>query len=254
MNLIELFKEIDVKNSKLKKMQTPVQRENDLIEFAVGYTYNSCALEENELSLEEVEKVLRNIAVGDKPVDDHFEVIQHAQAFKYICELAEKKEVITENVIRRIHSLILNHRPEERGVYRSKNVVLDDNNPMGPPPYERVPVYMEKLIGGGYDSYDDICHPIFAIAKDHTLFEKIHPFIDGNGRTGRLVANLELMKAGYPPIDIKHTDEERYGAAFHENIMRRNHDGMARMFGEYVLARINSNLEKCTSNDVERER
>ena len=75
------------------------------------------------------------------------------------------------------------------------------------------------------------------LADLHVEFESIHPFIDGNGRTGRLIVNLELMKAGYPPIDIKFTDRMRYYDAFEDR------DEMVRLFGAYLSKRLDQYLE-----------
>ena len=75
------------------------------------------------------------------------------------------------------------------------------------------------------------------LADLHIAFETIHPFIDGNGRTGRLIVNLELMKAGYPPIDIKFTDRMRYYDAFEDR------DEMVRLFGEYLCKRLDQYLD-----------
>ena len=85
-------------------------------------------------------------------------------------------------------------------------------------------------------------HIVTKLARFHIEFEGIHPFIDGNGRTGRLLVNLELMKAGYPPIDIKFTDRMRYYDAFDHR------SEMVKLFGEYLNKRLEQYLEVLENN------
>ena len=88
-----------------------------------------------------------------------------------------------------------------------------------------------------------IMHPIERIARFHLEFEGIHPFIDGNGRTGRLILNLELICNGYPAINVKFADRKRYYDAFDAYYRDGKADDMVLLVAEYVGGRLNSYLE-----------
>jgi Fic family protein len=98
---------------------------------------------------------------------------------------------------------------------------------------------MEQLMLNYAESTE---HIVRRLAHFHIEFERIHPFIDGNGRTGRLLVNLELMKAGYPPIDIKFTDRIAYYNAFDEYHVRGKLDAMEKLFAGYINERLDQYL------------
>ena len=208
-------------------------------EFLIEYTYNSNAIEGNTLTLQETALVLEGVTIDRKPLKDHLEAVGHKDAFLYVQELVKDKVPFSEAVIKQIHTLVLMDRPEDRGIYRRIPVRI-----MGayhtPPAPTVVPEMMENLID---EFAKKKLHPIESAALFHLKFEGIHPFVDGNGRTGRLIMNLFLMQNGYPPINVKFTDRKRYYEAFDSYYRDNDDSAMVTMVAEYV----EENLKKyCT--------
>ncbi|MBE5752438.1 MAG: Fic family protein [Clostridiales bacterium] len=203
-------------------------------EFMVEFTYNSNAIEGNTLTLRETEMVLQGITIDKKPLKDHLEVIGHKDAFYYVCELVREKADLSERTIKQIHSLVLADKPMDKGVYRRVPVRILGASHEPVQPYLIEPKMHELL----NEYLSDERNIIEKLAYFHIRFEGIHPFIDGNGRTGRLLVNLELMKAGYPPIDIKFTDRKRYYDAFESYHVKNDLSAMSNLFAEYVNSRL----------------
>ena len=204
-------------------------------EFAVEYTYDSNAIEGNTLTLRETDMVLRGLTIDKKPLKDHLEAVGHKEAFDYVCSLVKAKEPLSSWTIRQIHSLVLMDRPEDKGVYRRIPVRISGAKTVPAEP-TLIPEKMDELLAWyNGDNDDDF---LTRLALLHLRFESIHPFIDGNGRTGRLVVNLELMKLGYPPIDIKFTDRKAYYDAFDKYASGGSTNAMARLFAKYLTERL----------------
>ena len=203
-------------------------------EFVVEYTYNSNAIEGNTLTLRETDLVLRGLTIDQKPLKDHMEAVGHKEAIEYVSELVKENVPISESVIKQIHYLVLADKKEDRGAYRRVPVKIMGAQHQPVQPYLIIPK-MEELL---WDYSENKEHIVTKLARFHIEFEGIHPFIDGNGRTGRLLVNLELMKAGYPPINIKFTDRISYYNAFDEYYVKHNLSAMENLFAKYINERL----------------
>ncbi|MCL2003419.1 MAG: Fic family protein [Oscillospiraceae bacterium] len=208
-----MFEELDMLHGKLKNARplSPESVRRLSEDFMIDYTYHSNAIEGSTLTLEETALVLKEgVTVGGKPLRHHLEAIGHRDAYYYMEDLVKTKTPLSERTVKEIHSLVLMDRQSDKGVYRSVPVRVGGFVPCQP--YE-VPVQMERLMmeyGGELQKL----HVIERAAVFHLRFETIHPFIDGNGRVGRLLLNLELMRAGYPPVNVKFSDRTNYYACF----------------------------------------
>lgn len=199
-----MFREIDrlkVRLDALRPLDSWVLKslQDDLV---VRWTYHSNAIEGNTLTLLETKVVLQNgITVGGKTLREHFEAINHREAIYYVQDIIQNHEPLSEWQIRCIHQLILkNIDDESAGQYRTVNVAISGASHT-PPDCVLLTEKMAQLLDWCYARANTV-HPIETAAKLHADFVGIHPFIDGNGRTSRLLMNLELMKSGYLPCII----------------------------------------------------
>lgn len=204
------FDELDSLKEKLDSKRPISKNTLKSLKEAVDleWTYNSNGIEGNTLTLRETQIVLEGITVGGKSVKEHLEAINHQQAIYFLEELVHDDNPISEWNIKNLHGLILKDIDNDNaGRYRKENVIIKGASHI-PPDFLMVPQLMGKLIIDHveWDKY----HPICKAALLHGELVKIHPFIDGNGRTSRLVMNLDLINSGYLPVVIKKEDRLRY--------------------------------------------
>lgn len=237
-SLVPLFSLITEKknllNSKRPLTDGEVARLRE--EFLVDYTYNSNAIEGNTLTLKETAMVLEGMTIDKKPLKDHLEAVGHRDAYLYIEEIANRKSRLKETEIKNIHSLVLMDRPEDKGVYRRIPVRILGayTEPVEP---HLIQEKVTELLSENEERKKTM-HPIERIARFHLEFEGIHPFIDGNGRTGRLIMNLDLIRNGYPAVNVKFADRKRYYNAFDAFYRDNNAEEMIKLIGEYVSERL----------------
>jgi Fic family protein len=212
-------------------------------EFMIENTYDTNAIEGSTLTLRETLLILQeDITIGEKPLRFHLDAIGHRDAFEYMASIADANELLTERRIKEVHSLVLMCDAENRGIYRRVPVIIQGAKHTPPQPYLIAP-QMESLIAG-YDDMKRDCHIVEAIAEFHLRFEGIHPFIDGNGRTGRLIINLELMKAGLLPVNIKYADRLKYYDCF-DSYYENGHkpDALAELIAGYEIQELERYIE-----------
>ncbi len=208
---MDQWKIIDEKKAELDNLRPfPQNTLKSLQEkIALEWTYHSNAIEGNTLTLKETKVALEGITVGGKSVKEHLEAINHNEAIQYLYQLVKNKENISEWQIKQIHALILKHIDSKNaGAYRKENVLISGAEHTLPD-YIIVSDEMKKLVQNYQETWPQL-HPVERSARLHIEFVKIHPFVDGNGRTARLIQNFELMKTGFPPIVIEKENRLEY--------------------------------------------
>jgi Fic family protein len=165
--------------------------------FRIGLTYSSNALEGNSLTETETKVIIEDgITIGGKPLKDHYEAIGHSEAYDLLYRLAKSKE-ITEKHVKDLHRVFFFRMdPKNAGRYRKQRALITGTEFLPPPP-DKVPGLMESL-AQEIPNLRKKYHPIHFAALLHRELVTIHPFMDGNGRTARLLMNLALLQDGYP--------------------------------------------------------
>jgi Fic family protein len=207
-DLTNLLQEIDELKSKLDKL-----RQFDSYRIAqaleLEYTFESNRIEGNTLTLKETDLVINEgLTISGKSMREHLEAINHKEAIDYVKDLMLRKVQINEREILTIHNLILRGiMPEYAGKYRNVQVMIKGSAHLPPQPFI-VPKKMEEYFEW-FQINKNILHPVILAAEMHERLVTIHPFIDGNGRTSRLIMNLILLKNGFVIANIKGDNESR---------------------------------------------
>lgn len=183
-------------------------------DFELTYTHNSTAIEGNTLTLMETKVVLEDgISVGGKALREIYEVVNHKKAYRYIQKCITKGKKLDENIVKDIHQ-ILTENIIAGGIYRNQEVRISGAGhipPVGTDMYIQIKNFYADL-----EWKEQILNPIEYAAWTHAEFVRIHPFIDGNGRTSRLIMNYQLMSKGFLPISIAKENRLDYYNALEE--------------------------------------
>lgn len=175
--------------------------------FEIEYTYESNRIEGNTLTLQETALVVNEGAtIAGKSMREHLEAINHAQAIEVVKDIARGETPIDEGTIRDIHAIVLHGIDRDNaGRYRAVPVMISGSRHTPPQPYLIAP-QMEAFMRRFAELEAQRLHPVLIAAYLHDELVRIHPFIDGNGRTSRLLMNLYLLRHGYTLVTLKGSD------------------------------------------------
>ncbi len=213
---LHIFKRIQILRERFYKISTGKTSLLTLIAEAevAEQVYNSNAIENSTLSLEETEKILLQIDL-DRFISEReiFEAKNLARVVTYIEKKAKEQELSLEVILSLHKMLISNIRDDIAGRFRQNNEYVRVGSHIAPAPQEVIARLEKMLAEYNAASHENI---IRRIAKFHLSFEYIHPFVDGNGRIGRVLNNFLLIREGFVPINIKFIDRKNYYDAFKE--------------------------------------
>ncbi len=212
--------------------------------FQLEMTYNSNAIEGNTLTKKETFWVVNEgLTIKGKPLKEHLEAINHHEALGFLYEMIDKdkKNTISGNLIKQIHSLVVKESDSEiAGVYRNGDVFISGNDHAPPSGFE-VQTEMEKLIKWLKKEKNNL-HIVELSALLHHKLVAIHPFWDGNGRTSRIIMNILLMNAGYPMAIILKNDRKRYYRILSE-ADKGDYKNLCEFLAQSVIRSLNIYLE-----------
>lgn len=193
---------VEIRNSNSEKLFDNFDKA-----FEVDYAHNSTAIEGNTLTLIETKVLLEDhISVGNKSLREIYEVVNHNKAFSYVKKCISYNKPIDENIVKDIHSILMENILVG-GVYRNVEVRITGAKHKPPAPSEMY--YQIKEFFSNMNSKSNL-NPIELAAWTHAEFVKIHPFVDGNGRTSRLIMNYQLMRNGFLPVSVNKEDRLEY--------------------------------------------
>lgn len=202
--------------------------------FDIEYTHNSTAIEGNTLTLIETKLILEDsISVGGKKLREIYEVVNHSNAYKYVKKSIANGVLLDEKIIKDIHAILMDHIIVG-GIYRNEQVYISGASHMPPSPqkmYEQIKDFYTNLT-------QKQMNPIELAAWTHAEFVRIHPFIDGNGRTARLIMNYQLLSNGFPAISINQSDRLSYFNGLEEYAVNNNLNPFADMIANLVEDRL----------------
>lgn len=208
--------------------------------FSIEYTYDSNRIEGNTMTLSETALVLqKGVTIDGRTLQEHLEIVNHRDALDYVKEIVAGQEELTKRVLLEIHSLVLQGiNRKDAGKFRQENVTIGGSSHT-PPDFLQVPNDIEKYFEF-YEKNKDSLHPVLLSADMHEKLVTIHPFVDGNGRTSRLVMNMLLMKHGYPIAIISGDRKQRH--EYYDALENVRVNGQGIQFHVLILQEVKKSL------------
>jgi len=210
-----LAKTLEEKLGRLNKLRplSPETVKRLREKFEVDMTYHSNAIEGNRLTLRETWLVLRKgMTIRGKSMNEHLEATNHAEAIGLLEKMADKKSEIIEMDVLNLHAVILDKiSPQDAGFYRHEQVFIEGSE-IRLPKWKEVPKLMQPVYSE-LNNKDKGIAAIYSAVKIHHQTVRVHPFADGNGRLARLLMNLRLMRAGFPPTILRREERRAYYSA-----------------------------------------
>jgi Fic family protein len=220
-----------------------VQRLHD--DLRVLLTFHSNAIEGNTLTLRETQLIIEHgLTVGGHSMREYLEATNHAEAFDHLATLASGQQPITRDTILMLHRLVMQNTIEAAGQFRTIPVSIRGAR-LTPPPARQVEGLIAEWVAwidGAGQAYDPLLRAVIA----HHGFLAVHPFVDGNGRTARLLLNLQLMREGYPIVLLLANWRPRYIGAL-EQAHHGQYNALVNLIGRAVEAGLDMFLEACAA-------
>lgn len=230
--------------------------------FKTSHIYHSAGIEGNKLTLKETLVVLQQgITISEKPIKESVEVKNLGLAYDFFFDLAQEETSVSENYLRQVHTLIVGGDEYlQAGNYRNIGVIITGSEHTPPEPFE-IPIRMRELMSWIDENIG--FNPVLVSAIAHHELAKIHPFVDGNGRTARLLLNFILLKRGYPICNLKREDRPKYYEAMsqadegeYDALINMVHDSCNELFSHYQrikeeTLRVNDWAKKWGKKDIE---
>lgn len=217
--------------------------------LAIEFTYTSNAIEGNTLSRDETALVVeKGLTIGGKTINEHLEAVNHMQAIDFIKLLVDKKrQQLDIHDILSIHKIVLQKIDDvNAGSFRRVSVRISGSTTTFPN-YLKVPDLMDEFEQWLHDTKE---HPAHVAALAHLKLVSIHPFVDGNGRTSRLLMNLLLLQEGYPFAIIQKEDRSKYIKAVEKAVQTNNYDDFLIVVFEAIENSLDIYLEAIEQSEI----